>query len=235
MKYLMLSIVLIAICTTSAWAGRLFGNASISYEHLERTDDSLSVSDNITRESLIISYEDALFVKNRMRLTANLQRREFPFTSYAEFQPIYYFDLKSYGYNINVRHSRYTRRSILAGAGGFLDVHHRDWRVTTTVNYDDWPIFNVVYSRLENFDDRDRSRFDGYNRNVILDGTYTLGPASIRANYNNLKRVNNTANGIDAVNETYTATGSFSSDTRPRTRARPGSSKRSLSASSATT
>ncbi len=210
MKFLLLPIVLAAVCTTSSYAGRLYGNASISYEHLERTDDSLNVSDDITRESLIISYEDALFVKNRMRLTANLQRREFPFTGYREFQPIYYLDLKSYGYNINVRHSRYTRRSILAGTTGFLDVHHRDWRVTTTVNYDDWPVFNVVYSRLENFDDLDRSRYDGYNRNVILDGNYTVGPASIRANYNNLKRVNNTANGLDATNETYTATGSFS-------------------------
>jgi len=197
------AIVLVGAGT--ARADRIWGNGSFSYEHLSTSTDT-TISDGIKRETLILSYEDALFVKNRLRLTANLQGRDFQYTDYHEFQPIYYLDLRSYGYTINARYSPYKRRSLAGGTNDIIDIYYRDWRGSATFDYDGWPTFSAVFSRLSNFDKREVHRFDGFNRNLVLESSYDRGPFSVRGNYNNLKRRSNLPGGVDNVTETYAGT-----------------------------
>ncbi len=143
-------------CDTAV-AGRLFGNASLSYEHIKQQNGEAD-EDDITRETAIINYEDVLFYKNHIRLTANLQRREQSFANYHEFQPVYYLDLKSYGYAFNARYSPYKRRSYTAAVTEFVDVYYRDWRITAQLAYTDYPTFNLVYSHFSNFDKETRAQ-----------------------------------------------------------------------------
>lgn len=206
-----MAVMLTVLCFTGqeTKAGRLFGNATLSYEHVRQQTDT-EVRDDVTRESAIINWEDVLFYKNHIRLTANLQRRELSFSDYHEFRPIYYFDLVSYGYGVNVRYSPYTRRSLTASGVDLIDVYYRDWRVTSALNYVGYPTVNVVYSRLSNFDKEEVHRFDAYNRNWVAESSYSLDPVSLRANYNNLKQVNQLSGGIQTTTETYSSTVGFS-------------------------
>ncbi|UCE23405.1 MAG: hypothetical protein JSU74_08860 [Candidatus Zixiibacteriota bacterium] len=203
-------LVLAAVCLFAgeAVAGRLFGNATLSYERISQDGDD-GVTDDVTRETAILNYEDVLFYKNHIRLTANLQRREESFSDYHEFIPIYYLDLKSYGYAVNVRYSPYKRRGITVGGVDVIDVYYRDWRVTTQLNYTGYPTFNMVYSRLSNFDREAVRRFDGYNRNWVLESSHRVDPVSLRANYSNLKQVNNLAGGSETLTESYSGTFGF--------------------------
>ncbi len=203
-------LALAATCLVAgqAKAGRLFGNATLSYERISQDGDD-GATDDVTRETAILNYEDVLFYKNHIRLTANLQRREQSFSDYHEFIPIYYFDLKSYGYALNVRYSPYKRRGITVGGVEIIDVYYRDWRVTSQLNYAGYPTFNMVYSRLSNFDKADVRRFDGYNRNWVLESSYSVDPVSLRANYSNLKQVNNLAGGSETLTESYSGTFGF--------------------------
>lgn len=203
------SITAFAMCLmpNRAYAGRLFGNATLSYEHLSQGGPD-GGEDDITRETAIINYEDILFYKNRVRLTANLQRREQSFSDYHDFQPIYYFDLKSYGYAFNVRYSPYKRQGATFSGLDLVDVYYRDWRVTTQLNYTDYPTFNLVYSRLSNFDKQEVSLFDAYNRNWVLESSYSKDPVSLRANYSNLKQVNKLS-GSEAKTQSYSGTLGF--------------------------
>lgn len=204
----MVLLVGLGLTGTQAMAGRFFGNATLSYEHI-RQEVETEVTDDITRETAILNYEDVLFYKNHIRLTANLQRRQLSFTDYHEFRPIYYFDLKSYGYGVNVRYSPYKRRSLTASGIDLIDVYYRDWRVTSGLNYIGYPVVNVVYSRLSNFDQEEIPKFDAYNRNWILESSYNIDPVSLRANYNNLRQMNNLS-GIGTTTETYSGTAAFS-------------------------
>ena len=191
-------------------ADRLWGNASLSYEHISREDNGREQSDDITRESLILSYEDALFTKNRLRLTMNLQGRAFPFSDYHEYQPIFYADIKSYGYTFSARYSPYKRRSLAAGSNNFIDVYYRDFRGTASFTYDRWPTFTLIYNRLENFDRAEVRRYDAFNRNVVLESSFDRGVLSLRSNYNNLRRKSNLPGGVNSLTETYTATAGLS-------------------------
>ncbi len=209
--------VLVLFAPDVSRADRIFGSSSLSWEHLRREGievelDSLeggpsdtsfvNRSDDITRQSLIVSWEGALFTKNTLRLTANLLRREFPYSEISEFQPIYYLDLRSYGYAFNVRYSPYTRKSQTAGLSETIDVRHRDWRFTGNLNYDRYPSLSAVYTRQQTYDDR-RTSFDGLSRNWVLESGYQYGPLSFRGNYNRLAREDNRQGGLDITTETW--------------------------------
>ena len=180
---LILVLLVVLLGVGQADAQRLSGNFSYSYEHLtqQAAEDR---EDNLSRESAIISYEDVLFYKNDMRLTANLQRREFSFSNYHEFIPIYSLDIRSYGYNFSTRYSPYRRRSILLESDDFLDVYYRDWRFTGQLDYNKWPTFGIIYSRLKNFDRGEIRRYDGQTQNLVVDGSYAVTDVSLRASYN---------------------------------------------------
>ena len=197
----------------SAFGNRLYGNATFSYEHI-RQHDGETLKDDLTREIAIINYEDILFYKNQLRLTANLQRRELSFSDYHEFRPIYYLDLKSYGYAVNVRYSPYTRKSLTASGIDLVDVFYRDWRVTTQLVYPDYPTFNLVYSRLKSFDKEEVHITDSHNRNLVLESSYSIDPVSLRANYSNLKQVNNLGGGNELSTNTYSATAGINQNLR---------------------
>ncbi|UCD62520.1 MAG: hypothetical protein JSW34_07050, partial [Candidatus Zixiibacteriota bacterium] len=203
------AIALVASLSPDSRAGRLFGNASISYEHVTR-DAEETATDDVTRETAIINYEDVLFYKNRIRLTANLSRRQLSFSDYHEFQPIYHFDLSSYGYSLNLRYSPYKRRSLTFTGTEPIDVYYRDWRVTSQLNYPRYPTLSFVYSRLKNFDREDERRFDAFNRNLAVQSSYNVNPVSLRLNYSNLRQVNNLPGGSRATTETYSGTVGFS-------------------------
>lgn len=209
--------VLVLFIPGASRADRIFGNSSLSWEHLRREgieirEDSLeggptdtsfvSRSDDISRQSLILSYEGALFTKNTLRLTANLLRREFPYSDISEFQPIYYLDLRSYGYAFNVRYSPYSRTSQTAGIGETVDVHHRDWRFTGSINYDRYPGLSAVYTRLRTYDDQ-RIGFDGQSRNWVLESSYQYGPLNFRGNYNRLDREDYRVGGLNISTQTW--------------------------------
>ncbi len=206
---LFMAVIGLSLSGREAKAGRLFGNATLSYEHITQETDA-EVKDDITRETAIINYEDVLFYKNHIRMTANLQRRELSFSDYHEFRPIYYLDLKSYGYGVNVRYSPYKRRSLTASGVDLIDVYYRDLRVTSGLNYIGYPAVNLVFSRLSNFDREEAPRFDAYNRNWVAESSYNIDPVSLRANYNNLRQVNNLSGGIRTTTETYSGTAGFS-------------------------
>lgn len=190
-------------------AQRLFGNASFSYEYIRQVA-AQEQTDNLTRESAVISYEDVLFYKNQLRLTANLQRREFSFTSYHEFIPIYTAELRSYGYTFGARYSPFTRRSILFGTDDFVDVHHRDWRLTGLLNYDRWPTLSLIYSRLRNYDDLEVHRFDGTSHNLVAEASYSRWEVSTRANYSERRRRSGLPGSNDSDIKTYSGTVSSS-------------------------
>lgn len=188
-------------------AQRLFGNVSYSYEHL--TQKSLETrTDDLSRESAIISYEDILFYKNEMRLSANLQRREFSFSDYHEFIPIYSLDLRSYGYNFSARYSPYRRRSILLSSDDFIDVYYRDWRFTGQLNYNRWPTIGVIYSRLKNYDRAAVRRYDGQTANLVIDGAYNVAEVSTRVSYNKRQQRNHLPGSNDIDIKTWTGTAS---------------------------
>ena len=199
------TLVLLSICASPTIAGRLYGNASYSLEYVSVTDQRGSTEESLSRESAVINFEDALFTKNQLRLTANLQRREFSFSDYHEFRPIYIADLRSYGYTVNVRYSPYTRRSRLSGTDDLFDVRYRDWRVTGQLNYTDWPTVNVIYSRLKSFDDEVR-RTDTYSRDWVVGASYTYDLVSLRANFSELKQIDNIARERATITRTYSGT-----------------------------
>lgn len=189
----------------SPQAGRLFGNASFSYEHITQEAQERR-EDDLTRETAIINYEDVLFYKNSLRLTANLQRRELSFSDRREFQPIYNLDLRSYGYSFNARYSPFKRRGITVAGTELIDVYYRDWRLTAQLNYNGYPTLSAVYSRLKNFDREEERRYDAYNRNLALESSYTVSSLTLRANYANLQQVSNLPGGSRIETETYSST-----------------------------
>ena len=188
-------------------AGRLYGNGSVNYEFIDNHETEAG-SDAVTRETLILTFEDALFVKNSLRLSMNLQRREFPFSDYREFRPVYYLNLESFGYDLNLRYSPYTRRVRQTAQTTEIDVKYREWRLTSQLNYPKWPGVSFVYNRLRNFDTEDRSFQDAYNRNFILESNYTLRSLTARGNYSNLQQVSNLS-GVQNTTETYSSTLGF--------------------------
>ena len=198
---------LLLVMVTVADAQRLFGNFSYSYEHLtQRT--AVTREDDLSRESAIISYEDILFYKNEMRLTANLQRREFSFSDYHEFVPIYSLDLRSYGYSFSARYSPYRRRSSLLESTDFIDVYYRDWRFNGQFSYDKWPTVGIIYSQLKNFDRGEVRRYDGQTRNLVLESSYARSDLSLRANYNQRQQRNNLSGFNDIDIKTWSGTAS---------------------------
>jgi len=209
--FVLLAVVLGGVSTVRA--DRLWGNGSISYQHLKRTNDSTR-QDDVTQESLILSYEDALFTKNTLRLTANLQRRDYAFSEYSDFQPIFYADLKSLGYAINARYSPYRRRSLAAGTGEVLDIYYRDWRVSTAINYAGYPAFNVIYSRLRTYDNQAVKRYDGFNSTFVTEGSYQYRFLSLGSSYTALQRTSNLPGGLDALTTTYSGNVAMSKSLR---------------------
>ncbi|MFQ6007852.1 MAG: hypothetical protein ACE5K8_02770, partial [Candidatus Zixiibacteriota bacterium] len=203
--FLTITLPWVILCCQTVRADRLYGNASLSYERIIRKNEE-TLQDDLTRELLIVNYEDALFTKNLLRLTANLNRREFAFSDYHEFIPIYSLNLTSYGYAFDIRYSPYKRRGLQIDANEATDVFYRDWRITANINYVDWPAFSLIYTRLRGFDRADVPTYDSYNRNFVMESSYNYGVLSLRANYNNLRQVNKVVTTQQAITETFSST-----------------------------
>jgi hypothetical protein len=225
--------VCMIVVASRAEAGRLYGNLSYSYQRLitepfvpEDTileNDTIvaiipahnnSQSDNLTQETAIINYEDYLFTKNRMRLGANLSRRKFPQIDYYEFRPIYYFDLKGFGYSISSNYSPYKRLS--ADAAGLVTYYqyYRDWRTTAEIRYNKWPSLGLTYNSNKNYRSDELSHDQTKGSNFVLQSAYTYKSLAYQAIYNNLRTTSTSGQGLDYLTRTLSGTAGFTRSTR---------------------
>ena len=186
-------------------ADRLYGNAMLSYQHIEQPDGATR-KDDLTRETLLVNFEDVLFTKNQIRLAANLSRRELSFSNYHEFRPIYYFDLKSAGYAFHTSYSSYKRRSLVIGSDRTINVYHRDWRSTAQFNYEKLPKLNIVYNRQKSFDKESVKRYDSRSRNLVLESNYIYKALSLRTSLNDLLQRSDLPGGSENRTRSYTGT-----------------------------
>ncbi|MEP0828886.1 MAG: hypothetical protein HRF51_10230 [bacterium] len=197
---LLLLILLFAVNT--AVSGRLYGNVAFYYQHVDESNQ-IERQDDLTRESILLNYEDDLFVKNWIRLAANLDRQEFSYTNYHQFRPIFYFDLKSYGYLLNFSYSPYRRLTTTPAGGEPFYLYYRNWRGGLHINYPDYPSLSLIFNQTGNYDKEVIRRYDGRSRNFVAESIYQKGAVSLRANYNNLTQSNFLPGGKETVTRTY--------------------------------
>ena len=200
--------VTLLLAEAGVQAGRLRGTTTFNFERIDRQQDGEG-KDNLSRETLLLSYEDALFVKNRLRLTADLLRREFIHSDFHEFRPSYRVALENYQYNIDVLYSPYTQRVSTVGGVSQFDVNHRDWRATARFNYQDLPSLSFVFTRQEGIDADKQRLQDAYNRNLVAETAYRWKSISARVNHSNLRQVNRLSQ-ITATTRTYSTTNDLS-------------------------
>ena len=184
------------------YGSRVYGNAAFYYLHVSESND-LERRDDLTRETIYINYEDDLFVKNWIRLAANLDRQEFSYSTYHQFRPIYYFDLKSYGYALNISYSPYKRLSTTPSGLEQFYVYYKDWRGALHINYPEWPSLSLIYNQTSSFDREIPKRYDGRSRNFVAESIYQYRALSLRGNYNNLSQRSYMPGGKETVTRTY--------------------------------
>ncbi|MDH4157310.1 MAG: hypothetical protein OEW00_08555 [candidate division Zixibacteria bacterium] len=201
----LMAALIAGVAAVTVRADRLYGNAMLSYQHIEQPNGTTG-KDDLTRETLLVNFEDVLFTKNQIRLAANLSRRELSFSDYHEFRPIYYFDLKSAGYAFQTSYSSYKRRSLVIGSDRTIDVYHRDWRSTAQFNYEKLPSLNIVYNRQRSFDKESVKRFNSRSRNLVLESNYVYKTVSLRTSFNDLKQRSDLPGGLDNHTRSYTGT-----------------------------
>lgn len=185
-----------------AESGRLYGNIAFYYQHISESNQ-IDRKDDLTRESFLLNYEDDLFVKNWIRLAANLDRQEFSYSDYHQFRPIFYFDLKSYGYLLNLSYSPYRRLTTTPADDEPFYLYYRNWRGGLHINYPDYPSLSVIYNQTTNYDKEVTRRYDGRSRNFVAESIYQRRAVSLRANYNNLTQSSFLPGGKETVTRTY--------------------------------
>ncbi|MEW6050979.1 MAG: hypothetical protein AB1644_07965 [Candidatus Zixiibacteriota bacterium] len=207
-------VALLCVVGTSALGDRLYGNLSFSYQRLRETSpDSLGFktrTDDLTQESAILNYEDALFTKNQLRLGMNLNRREYSFSSYHEFRPIFYLDLRSFGYTISSSYSPY-RRLVTDAAGTRLFYQHfRDWRSSLSTSYTNWPSFGMTYTSNRNWYEGYIYTRDARSSNLVMQSSYLYHGLSYQASFNSLKASFLQGGGTDNHTRTLSSTVGYS-------------------------
>jgi len=191
---LALPVIVLLIGWTSSRADRFYGNLGYSYLHLSQSapsgDTLLHQTDDLTQETAILNYEDALFTKNLLRLGANLSRREYSFTSYHEFRPIFYLDLRSYGYTLSSSYSPYNRLVTDVAGGNLYHQYFREWRTSATTNVPKWPTFGLTYNSNRSWYEGTVGKRDSRNTNFVAQSSFTNRGFSYQAAYNRLKTKN---------------------------------------------
>lgn len=230
------------VCASSVQAGRFYGTSNVSWFHTELEGSRLiliqrpgteeidqvivpvGTSDDINSETLLLNYEDVLFYKNKLRLSAYLYRREIGLSDDREFRPIYSAELRSHGYFISSSLSPYTIQAATPTGTGLrpLEIQYRDWRNTLSVAYPDYPTVAVVWNKNSIEDTEAGNLIEGETRNFLIETGYSLGAASARVNYSNLRQESRQASpftnvqknytGIVSLNEQFGTIGFFSSN-----------------------
>ncbi len=211
-------------CASSARAGRIYGTGNISWLHNESDGNRLilvqqpgseeidelivpvGTSEDLNSETLLLNYEDILFYKNRLRLSAYLYRRELGQSDDREFRPIYSAELRSFGYFFSSSYSPYTEQALAQTASGLrtVEIKHREWRNTLSVTYPNYPTLSVILNKNTTKDTETGRRVNGEIRNFLVDAGYTLGPASARLNYSNLRRKSEQTTQLTTTQNNYT-------------------------------
>ncbi len=221
----MLTILLTVLTLApSAFAGRIYGTGTWSWHHVEQVGDRLMLmpredsllydeivqpinsSDDLNSETLLLNYEDVLFYKNRLRLSAFINRRELGFTDDREFRPTYSAELRSYGYYLSSSYSPYTQRAVTQTSLGLLrtDIVHRELRNTLSLTYPKFPSVAMVFNRNESHDKERSGRIDGETRNFLIETNYAMNIASARLNYSDLRQESRQAFPFTNVQRSYT-------------------------------
>lgn len=185
-------------------ADRLYGNLNLLGEH-SRQVGVIDYSDNSSQATLTLNYEDALFVKNQMRLGLQVSRRDYPNSPQRDFRPIFYLDLKSYGYALNSSYSPYRRLTTDAIGARTYYLYSRDWRSNLALNYDRYPPVNITYNRTRKFDREVQRRFDNSGETFLIDARHTLGGVSVRGSYGRVTSENALLGGSNSTSENVAA------------------------------
>lgn len=217
---------LIGFCAIDAEAGRIYGTGTLSWQHVEQIGDRLTLvqrpgteeydevilpvnsSDDLNSETFLLNYEDVLWYKNRLRLSAYLNRRELGLTDDREFRPTYSAELRSFGYFLSSSYSPYTQVAVTQTGEGLrrVDIIHREWRNTLALSYPKVPSLAFVYNRNESWDKERTGRIDGETRNFLVESNYTMNIVSARVNYANLRQESRQAFPFTNVQRSYTGT-----------------------------
>ncbi len=230
MSRLLLICSLIALMASSLQAGRIYGTGNWSWQHIEQLGDrivlvqrpgteeydqviqNVNTADDLNAETIFLNYEDVLWYKNRLRISAYLSRREMSFSDTREFRPTYSAELRSYGYFISSSYSPYTQRAVTQTGTGLVqaDIIHRDWRNTLALSYPKMPTLAFVYNRNESHDKERSGRIDGETRNFLVETGYSWEVVSARINYSNLRQESRQAFPFVNTQRSYTGTASTS-------------------------
>lgn len=201
----------------SAQAGRLFGTANLSLQSTDQVNGVLRADStvdehswsNTSQQTILINYEDVVFTKNSLRLGANLYRQKLS-GAIEQVRPIYSMDLRSFGYFLSTSYSPY---HLPAGPDSLglehNNIYYRDWRNTVSVNMPRYPSASFIYNETKVFDQQTPRRFDSKSTTTVLESDYTLGPASVRGNYNRLIQQDRTYPGNLFKNQSYTGALAF--------------------------
>lgn len=220
----LIGLLLFVALVSSADAGRIYGTGNISWMHNESDGNRLilvqlpgseeinelivpvGTSEDLNSETLLLNYEDILFYKNRIRLSAYLYRRELGLSDDREFRPIYSGELRSFGYFLSSSYSPYTEQALTQTASGLrtVEIEHREWRNTLSLTYPEYPTLSVILNRNSTTDTESGDRINGEIRNLLVDLGYTLGPTSVRLNYSNLRRESDQTTSFTATQKNYT-------------------------------
>ncbi len=180
-------------CAPLVKADRFFGHLTYSYQQSRdnlgdttRSGPDRWTSDSWTYETAILNYQDVLFTKNTLLFTANLARRGYPYTSNRDFRPIFFLDLRSYGYSISTSYSPYKRKVTDFSQKSEFSQFFRDWRTSVQTNFENWPTFGATYSHNRSYFDVPTAISDARSSNLILQGSYGTGVLTTQATFNSL-------------------------------------------------
>ncbi len=195
---------LLTILACDVDADRLYGNLNLLGEH-SRQAGAVAFSDNSSQATLTLNYEDALFVKNRMRLGLQVSRRDYPNSPQRDLRPIFTLDLKSYGYALNLSYSPYRRLTTDAIGASTYYLYSRDWRSNLALNYDRYPPVNITYNRTRKFDRQTQRRFDSSGETFLIDTRHAVGGVAVRGSYGRVTSENFLIGGSNSVSENVAA------------------------------
>ncbi len=190
-------------------AGRLYGNANLSYQHFdEQSTDTTgtSLTNDIDQQTLILNYEDVLFTKNLMRLGLNLNRQKYSGYSGHEYRPIYYLDLQSYGYSISSSYSPYRTLVHDVGLTNLYYQNFRDWRFTLSTNYPKYPTFGATYSSSHTWYQSGQGQRDQRSRTTVLQSSYNFKGIAYQATYSALRSQDVLGGSVNSLLRTMSST-----------------------------
>lgn len=184
------SVVAVLSLATSSESSRWYGSFSLSAQKTRQSPAAIPRTGLYSSQALL-NLEDVLFYKNRIRLAGNFDWRDDMYTTFREYRPIYYADLKGYGYAINTSWSPYKRTSAVAGDSTgtqTIDIFVRDLRTSLGISVPKYPTLNAVFNRYRQFDKDSTNTVNALQRTWVIESGYQRNSYSVRGNYNRTKR-----------------------------------------------